>query len=413
MSVGFLQGIGRESCGRSTAAPGLANTEMMPPVRRIAAFAHPRFGPRVPGLLLAAGTLLHPAFLRAQQPPGRPSAPAAETSLLSPAGRFPIGTTTVHWTDHSRREKASRDPAALRELTVQIWYPAAEEKEPLAPYVEKIAAYEGVWDRSRVDAARRTITHSHRDAVPAPRRAPVVLLSHGWGGTRSGYTTLAESLASRGYAVFGVDHPYMGRVAMPDGSVTEPTETQFATPFETAEYYADDLRFVIRKAEALGRSEPDGRFAGKLDLSRIAAIGHSSGFLGAHLVCKTEPRVKACVNVDAPGYPAGELTGIRAPLLWIELQKAGPLPRAFLESLRAPACEVQVEGAAHGSIADWDYVEAATDQERSRAGALLEIELEAIGAFLDRFVREEKTVSVGDKEMPRDPRVRVTWHMPR
>src|SRR5205085_1284880 len=86
--------------------------------------------------------------------------------LLSPDGPFGIGTRTYHWVDQSRHEKASKDPAEFRQVVVQVWYPAKSRKEPTAPYVPQRNAYRHVWEKSEVDLAIRTRTHSHIDARP-------------------------------------------------------------------------------------------------------------------------------------------------------------------------------------------------------------------------------------------------------
>ena len=102
---------------------------------------------------------------------------------------------------------------------------------------------------------------------------PVVLLSHGWQGTRSEYTSFAEHPASHGYAVFGVDHPYMGRIALPDGEVTEPTESQFHSPAEVVAYYAKDLEFVIGLIAELNRANPEKTFTAKFDMAELPRSG--------------------------------------------------------------------------------------------------------------------------------------------
>src|SRR5580704_15320886 len=56
------------------------------------------------------------------------------------------------------------------------------------------------------------------DAAPAggPRR-PLVLLSHGTGGTASGLAWLGSALAARGFVVAAIDHP--GNNALEDYTV--------------------------------------------------------------------------------------------------------------------------------------------------------------------------------------------------
>ena len=61
-------------------------------------------------------------------------------------------------------------------------------------------------------------------AEPAPilkdKRWPIVIFSHGYGATRSSYSSLAAGLASRGYVVVTLDHPYESAVTeLADGSI--------------------------------------------------------------------------------------------------------------------------------------------------------------------------------------------------
>src|SRR5215831_17942408 len=149
-------------------------------------------------------------------------------ALPSPMGSFAIGTRMFDWLDRSRHEQASNDPNEFRQVIVQAWYPARSSRGPSAPYVPRLDAYRQVWEKAAFIAAARAQTHSHLNAPALPgHRAPIVLLSHGWEETRNSYTSIAEDLASRGYAVFGVDHPYMGRIALPNGQVTTARENQF------------------------------------------------------------------------------------------------------------------------------------------------------------------------------------------
>ena len=68
--------------------------------------------------------------------------------------------------------------------------------------------------------------------------------------------------------------PTWATIALPDGEVTEPTESQFHSPAEVVAYYVKDLEFVISQIAELNRANPDKTFTGKFDMARIAAIGH-------------------------------------------------------------------------------------------------------------------------------------------
>ena len=327
-------------------------------------------------------------------------APADKTiQLRAPSGRFGIGTKTYDWVDRSRHEKASKDPGEFRQVIAQVWYPAKSKGIVATPYVPRLSAYRRIWERSEFELARRTQTHSQMNAKPFPGvRFPVVLLSHGWQGTRSEYTSLAEELASHGYAVFGLDHPYMGQVALPDGRVTPSTEDQFGSPSEILEYYGRDVQFAIGQIEKLNRANPDKILLDRLDLSRLAAIGHSSGFSAVNEACRIDSRIKACVSLDAPGFTAALLDGLKQPLMWIRLERAGPVPRGFLNMTSAAVYELEIKGANHGSPEDWDYLKARTAQEREAAARRLSLIGDYVEAFLRKTLRDQDSALLVDSQ---------------
>jgi predicted dienelactone hydrolase len=301
--------------------------------------------------------------------------------LPLPRGSYAIGTRTFDWLDRSRHEKASNNPNEFRQVVVQVWYAAQPLRTPTTPYVPRLNAYRQVWERAEFEAAAHAQTHSHLNApAVSGHRSPVVLLSHGWEETRTSYTSLAEDLASRGFAVFGVDHPYMGRIALASGQVTPAREDQFRSPAEIMDYYGRDLQFVMDQIARLDRD--DAILARSLDLSRIAAIGHSSGFSAVSNACLRDARIKACVNVDAPGFTAALLKGLTQPLLWIRLERAGPIPTEFLSARTSAVYELQINGAAHDSVEDWNYLEASSSREQERSANLLKLLRDYIAAFL-------------------------------
>jgi predicted dienelactone hydrolase len=318
--------------------------------------------------------------------------PVIMVGLPAPTGRFAIGTKIYNWVDRSRHEQASKNPADSRQLIVQVWYPTEDRSGPASPYVPMLSSYRHIWEDSDVAVASRTLTHSRLNAKPMSSvQFPVVLLSHGWQGTRSEYTSLAEDLASHGYAVFGVDHPYMGRIALPNGEVTEPTESQFHAPAEIVAYYAKDLEFVIGQIAELNRASPENIFTDNFDMARIAAIGHSSGFVAASGACKLDSRIKACINVDAPSFGASDLAGLEQPLLWIRLQKAGGVPVEYLQNARSTVYELQIERANHGSVEDWDYLEATSPAQREAADKVLKIIRQYVEAFLSKHLNRQNS----------------------
>src|ERR1043165_9656783 len=148
--------------------------------------------------------------------------------LPAPTGRYPIGTTSWRLIDPSRREifTGSRD---ARNVEVLAWYPATSVRADATapdlreglPEVHAFATVFGVAEDA-FDALQHVRTHASLDAPPAVTtgKLPVLLFAHGYTGIPSAYTALMEDLASHGYAVLSVVHPYEATAAtLADGRV--------------------------------------------------------------------------------------------------------------------------------------------------------------------------------------------------
>lgn len=254
------------------------------------------------------------------------SAPGAaaqgRVALPRPDGPHRVGTTLVHVVDSTRTDLV--DGTRRREVVAQLWYPAARGGGARAPYLDgellDRLRREGYYevDAATFDAWGRLRAHARTDAPPlAGRRLPVLLLSHGLGVSRSHNTVLAEELASHGYLVAAIDHPYGGLTRLPDGRVlglaadTARDEGRFGR--RAREWAADASRVLDRLAAMDGART--GPFAGRLDLARVGMLGHSLGGAAAVEACRTDARIRACADLDGALYgPVGE-TGPARPTL--------------------------------------------------------------------------------------------------
>jgi Platelet-activating factor acetylhydrolase, isoform II len=120
---------------------------------------------------------------------------------------------------------------------------------------------------------------------------------------------MARDLASRGFivAVVGYNSPDCAR---PDGAITSSragemdfsSSAAFARTVEIANTkivrVAASATKVLDALESLDCDDPRGRFTGRLDLSRIATIGHSLGGAIALQAAWLDPRIKAAINLD-------------------------------------------------------------------------------------------------------------------
>lgn len=183
------------------------------------------------GLVLVLALVVATACGRPLPPPLASIVPA---STPAKPARPPVGLES----------RVFDDTARDRELATTIWYPAAEGS------VEHDVEWDGIFMGSGA---------WHASLRAAPKRWPVVLLSHGSGADASNLTWLAEDLASHGYLVAAMDHP---GDRFGDTSV----EGRFA-----AWRRARDVTFV------LDRLLEDATFGSRIDRDRVAAAGHSSG----------------------------------------------------------------------------------------------------------------------------------------
>jgi len=253
-------------------------------------------------------------------------AQTAGLRLPSPEGPHPVGTTVLHVVDSTRADPV--DAARRRELMVQLWYPAAPGGEDAARYVPGAAAEamrrDGYYDVDTLtfDAWKRLRTHARTDTpVLRGRRLPVLVLSHGLGVSRAHYTALAQELASHGYAVAAVDHPYGGVAALPDGRVLTAGEDpgdlrNDSTLGRRVQQWAADAGFVLDRLRAMDGART-GRFAGRLDLGRAGMVGHSLGGAAAVEACRTDSRFRACADLDGALYGPAAETGPARPTLVI------------------------------------------------------------------------------------------------
>ncbi|RPK80434.1 MULTISPECIES: hypothetical protein [Streptomyces] len=295
----------------------------------------------------------------------------------APSGRFPVGTEVLEW---SARPDGTGPGDERRTLVTQLWYPAGRSAPDArrAPYLGRteaeartvssaLADYVGV-PGFLLDSLPRSRSHAVPGAPVADDggRFPVVVFSPGLGGVRTQNTAWAEELASHGYVVAGVDHPYdSAAVVLSDGRTlrTEVSATGDRAKDEAlAEGWtrtrAADLRAVLSRLERLDCGEVVGPLAGRLDTGRAAAAGHSLGGAAALQAARQDRRFDAVVDLD--GFPHGRVGDrFEQPVLALT-QEIGPgtdpdyLPRLtrVLELSEATSYRLTVPGAAHLTFTD-------------------------------------------------------------
>jgi len=245
-------------------------------------------------------------------------------TLPAPTGQFAVGTTTLTLTDDSRAEPD--DPASRRTVVVQLWYPAAPSTNPIAHYQR--------WREATFSKLYTPLLHTHSrvDAPIAPTSTafPVLLYGPRWSGQRTQNTALAEDLASHGYVIAAIDHPYNAARVDVNGHIIEgheplegprgpssPAAAQIAYWNSQLDLWAADDLFVLNQLAALNAT----RFHNELDTSHVAAFGHSFGGAASFRLLGLDPRIVSAVNLD--GWTFGAMDSrTTQPMMLIDEQAA-------------------------------------------------------------------------------------------
>jgi Platelet-activating factor acetylhydrolase, isoform II len=269
-----------------------------------------------------------------------------------PSGPYAIGTLTYHWVDTDRTDVFSTDASARRELMVQIWYPA-KTAEPRstpsasAPYVQNASTLATALARLKnlptflFGQFEHVTTHATLGAPVADEKPtyPVLIFLEGAIGFRQMNTFQVEALVSQGFVVAALDQPHTAAVVVfPDGREVGalPLDQMLAlihqshspgriAPMLNGRAFdkgivpslAADVSFVINQLTALNQADPNAILTGRLNLHQIGTFGISLGGIVGSEACRIEPRLRACLFMDAPMSVDAVKSGLAQPALWI------------------------------------------------------------------------------------------------
>lgn len=237
--------------------------------------------------------------------------------LPIPAGPEAIGTTTIQLRDRARDELFGGRPGGPREFVAQVWYPASppddaermpwtENPEIVVPAAsEQMGFPSWFWNQTRF-----SLSHASNSPPVADGTFPVIIYSHGWGGTRSNSVNQIEHLVSNGYIVIALDHPYVAAAtvledgeavyqdpeALPAPDTIEAEELQEAANAVVATI-AGDVVAVLDRLEQ-GETGPFGALVESADLNLIGIYGHGAGGGAAIKVCLEDERCDALLAMD-------------------------------------------------------------------------------------------------------------------
>jgi predicted dienelactone hydrolase len=247
-------------------------------------------------------------------------------------GPYPVGKVEYHLVDESRPEIFSAAPDDKRELMITVYYPASPPADASpAPYTAgPIRAEFGTPDFFQ-DSVR---AHAFAGVPLADdgARYPVIIFSPGMGFLPIKYAPTLEDLASHGYVVVSLSHPYgTAATLFPDGRVVTSTAEAGSRALSEAtakstsnadfdpvvdrigSVWVADVRFVLDQMEQFNVSDP--LFTGRLDLTRVGIFGHSFGGGVAAEAMYQDDRFAAAINIDGTLFGEVATNGVARPVM--------------------------------------------------------------------------------------------------
>ena len=320
--------------------------------------------------------------------------------LLTPTGKFPVGTVTYEWVDESRKMKIEPDVFENRAIITQIWYPSALHTNLLiAPYSALSSDY------------RNTHTNSYLRAPFAQEvdKCPLIIIAPGRGTERYMYTSIAEELASNGFIVASVDFPEIGYVLYQDGFILKPSKEfrmpkgMISGPYEKVDSFYEkateigyqDLLFVIDKLSSLNNNDSNDKLQGKIDMKNIGIFGHSLGGRIAGMFAARYKDVKAFAAMEGIAPRDVRYEGkINVPSLMLcgsgTLKYAIDNYNIFIDNRKNVVYMVELIDFGHNSLTDNPFIYPSSFNYGINPSKGIKIGRGILTDFFTKYLKEEK-----------------------
>jgi hypothetical protein len=364
--------------------------------------------------------------------------------LPLPSGQFSIGHVRFEWTDFSRKEILTEN--MMRSIVADVWYPAENScQAEVTPYIDTLAIHAAFGNNglqsllgktgSHLIRSGKVQTHAHDNAkfFQSLGSVPMIFFSHGMGMITQLYTTQIEDLASHGYVVVAITHPYDAWLVSFKNGNHIPFETKLRNAAGNSEeqhityenerivWWADDIKFALDQMTSFNTMDSQQvPFAGHLDLNHVGVMGHSAGGRAAARACQIDQRMISCADQDGvammqPFYPGPDGLGMTQTFLLFERVNRVKLSESDATSMGMTLSELTAlvarlrqdketalaatggsyhvllnfNNSSHMSFSDLPLLQANNDIEVSKARKLLEVTCRYTREFFDKTIRNQ------------------------
>ncbi len=295
--------------------------------------------------------------------------------LREPVGDYPVGLKKYDTLEIGDRLHRRKVPLAF-------FYPSKEwERE--CSYMD--ATFQRTAPDSE-DNGVHTFCGEHPPLTEQQKKFPVILYNHGLCGFEMESTVLCADLASKGYVVVSVGHPYGAAiVTYTDGSRFEDPE-----PFEQMKHrlpemeplWYEDMSAAIAYLKEMNRS--DLQWKNKLSFEEMGVIGVSFGGCCGIVAALKNEELRYAVNLDGSLFVNPEYRFTQKPVLVI----CSPFnSKAYAELTKHGCTHVEVEKikkVTHFEFSDGVYLSDKGKMNREWADRISKKRTERIWEFLQK-----------------------------
>ena len=304
--------------------------------------------------------------------------------LPEPQGNYIVGTDIFSWEDTSRDEWFTKDKIDSRKIVVQVWYPAEVSSDSLYPYMDNAEIrLEALSKQLGVPAfimkhVKDIKANAYYKAKPITNsKFPMILFSHGLGGTKTQNSINIEELVSNGYIVVAPDHTYDASITIfEDGSKKEfqsglpvsqlkndvvSEKVFWETRLPQINTRAGDIKFIIDKLQTM----QENLIYSIIDFNNIGVFGHSFGGATSVVSSWNDSRISACLNLDGWFEPIIDniiTNGLKIPFCYIGQESWGEKSKNyervydFFENCQSDTYFIKIKETKHFDYADLPYI---------------------------------------------------------